>query len=432
MARTKSTTPIRREASNGWIDHRLSSEQDATKSSKANGAAISNKPISPDPRPPVAPPTHSIPEQLAQTQDAAGISQLIICIGGIYTAFITWGILQERITTTPYVSPGQTEGEIFSYTIFVNTIQAVFASMVGYAYLMFTSRDKSKTPAVFPTQGIVGPLFLVGLTQALASPFGYASLKHTGYITYILAKSCKLVPVMFLRVILYRTRYPLYKYAVVALVTTGVATFALYNPSTQKKASKGSNREDQNLTWGLFLLGVNLLFDGLTNSTQDYINAAHKPYSGPQMMCAVNSVGVLFYSSYLLSAPYLIHVLPSSVLPPAAASELVDAISFIQRHPAVLKDVLLFAICGGLGQVFIFYTLNKFSSLLLTTVTVTRKMLTMLFSVLLYGHKLTSGQWAGVGLVFGGVAAEAAVGRWEKQRKEKVLKGSYQESKKER
>lgn len=412
---------MKREASSDWIDHRLR---------QSNGIATTS--ISQSTKPPVASPTYSIPEQIAQTQEAAGLPQLIVCVGGIYTAFITWGILQERITTTPYTLPGQKEGEIFSHTIFINTVQAVFASLVGYAYLVFSSRAKAQIPAVFPTKTIVGPLFLVGLTQALASPFGYASLKHTGYITYILAKSCKLVPVMFLRVLLYRTRYPLYKYAVVALVTAGVALFALYNPSTQKKASKTSQSRDQNQPWGLFLLGVNLLFDGLTNSTQDYINAAHKPYSGPQMMCAVNSVGVLLYSSYLLSAPSLTYILPTTILPPSAASELSSAISFINRHPTVLQDILLFAVCGALGQVFIFYTLNKFSSLLLTTVTVTRKMLTMMFSVILYGHKLTPGQWAGVGLVFGGIAAEAGVGRWEKQRKDKALKGPPSESKKGR
>lgn len=432
MARTKTATPIRRQASNGWIDHRTSNESSTEKSSRSNGAMSSSRSARKLEKAPLASPTHSIPEQIAQTQEAAGLSHLFICVGGIYTTFITWGILQERITTTPYTSPGQQKGEIFSYTIFVNTVQALFASLVGYLYLILSSRDKKQIPAVFPTRNIVGPLFLVGLTQALASPFGYASLKHAGYITYILAKSCKLVPVMVLRVILYRTRYPLYKYAVVALVTAGVAMFALYNPSTRRKASKGSAQDDQNLPWGLFLLGVNLLFDGLTNSTQDYINAAHRPYSGPQMMCAVNSVGVLLYSSYLFSAPYLTNILPATVLPPAAASELVDAVSFIRRHPKVMNDILLFALSGGVGQVFIFHTLNKFSSLLLTTVTVTRKMLTMLFSVFLYGHKLTSGQWVGVGLVFGGVAAEAGVGRWEKQRKERALKSTVDETKKDR
>ncbi|KAK4937142.1 UDP-galactose transporter, partial [Elasticomyces elasticus] len=71
------------------------------------------------------------------------------------------------------------------------------------------------------------------------------------------------------------------------------------------------------------------------------------------------------------------------------------------------------------------YTLSTFSSLLLVTVTVTRKMLSMVFSVVYFGHALSSMQWAGVGLVFGGVGAEAVITRREKgAKKERARKGA--------
>ena len=69
----------------------------------------------------------------------------------------------------------------------------------------------------------------------------------------------------------------------------------------------------------------------------------------------------------------------------AAAGRIVrllqNALVFIQQHPEVGKDILAYAACGAIGQVFIFMTLSKFSSLVLVTVTVTRKMLSMIFSV---------------------------------------------------
>jgi solute carrier family 35 (UDP-galactose transporter), member B1 len=68
------------------------------------------------------------------------------------------------------------------------------------------------------------------------------------------------------------------------------------------------------------------------------------------------------------------------------------------------------------------YTLAHFSSLLLVTVTVTRKMLTMVLSVLYFGHKIQGMQWLGVGLVFGGIGAEAVITRREKAAKEKAKK----------
>ena len=85
----------------------------------------------------------------------------------------------------------------------------------------------------------------------------------------------------------------------------------------------------------------------------------------------------------------------------------------------MLTDVVAFAFCGAIGQLFIFATLEKFSSLLLVTVTVTRKMLTMILSVVWYGKSLTQGQWMGVALVFSGIGAEGLIARSEKKAKEK-------------
>ena len=63
-------------------------------------------------------------------------------------------------------------------------------------------------------------------------------------------------------------------------------------------------------------------------------------------------------------------------------------------------------------------TLSIFGSLLLVTVTVTRKMLTMIISVVWFGHSLSAMQWLGVGLVFGGIGVEAELTKREKKAKE--------------
>jgi drug/metabolite transporter (DMT)-like permease len=76
------------------------------------------------------------------------------------------------------------------------------------------------------------------------------------------------------------------------------------------------------------------------------------------------------------------------------------------------------------------YTLSTFSSVLLVTVTVTRKMFTMILSVLAFGHRLTQMQWLGVALVFGGIGVEAGIARQEKMAKE-TAKKAQQSGKKE-
>lgn len=263
---------------------------------------------------------------------------------------MTWAYLQEKLTTTRYGPPAAPE--VWHFPVFLNTVQSLFAATVGCVYLLATTPSGSSIPPIIPSTKILGPLALVAITSSLASPFGYASLAHLDYITFLLAKSCKLLPVMFLHITVFQKRYPLYKYLVVAAVTAGVAVFTLH--SGKKKKSFIS--EDANTAWGLLLLGINLLFDGLTNSTQDYIFQTFRPYSGPQMMCANNMMSTLVTGTYLLISPYLVSTglgdwIGMDVA--GSAGEMTAALDFMRRYPAVWKDVLGFAACGAVGQVFI-------------------------------------------------------------------------------
>lgn len=156
---------------------------------------------------------------------------------------------------------------------------------------------------------------------------------------------------MLLHVTVFRKRYPLYKYLVVVAVTAGVAVFTLHSGKARKSSGSGGNS-----VWGLLLLGVNLLFDGLTNSTQDYIFGAFQPYSGPQMMCANNLMSTAVTAAYLVLSPWLVHTGVGEWLGmdvAGGAGELEAALAFMRRHPGVWTDVLGFAACGAVGQVFI-------------------------------------------------------------------------------
>ncbi|KAF7879279.1 hypothetical protein EAF04_000476 [Stromatinia cepivora] len=413
MARTKQAEPLRRKSSSEYT-----SKSDAT-GSKSLSARNLNKEMNGNAPAQNGAAKSDAPSKV-KAQNEAGALQLIFAVAGIYGSFLTWALLQERLTTTPY-GP-ENAPEKFKFPVFLNTVQSLFAATVGYIYLRFDTPANSKTLPIFPSQRILLPLLIVAITSSLASPFGYASLAHIDYITFILAKSCKLLPVMFLHITLFQKRYPLYKYLVVLAVTSGVAVFTLHAGSPHAKPSKAALNPDRNTSWGLLLLGVNLLFDGLTNTTQDWIFQTFQPYKGPQMMCANNIMSTLITTSYLLLSPYLVHTGLGEYLGmdlASGAGELAGAMAFMQRHPGVWRDVLGFAACGAVGQVFIFYTLSTFSSLLLVTITVTRKMLTMILSVVWFGHKLGGKQWMGVGLVFGGIGAEGVIARREKAAKEK-------------
>ena len=345
-------------------------------------------------------------------------------MGGIYVSFLTWAFLQERITKTPYATvsrtffPKKPEGtavEYWTFPIVLNTIQSFFAAISGSCYLFV----KTGSIYAFPKKKLVWPLLLISITASLASPFGYASLAHVDYLTYVLAKSCKLLPVMALHIALFGKRYPISKYLVVIAVTAGVVIFTLYQPS--KKSSVKQALDTKSRILGLSLLGVNLLFDGITNTVQDQLFSS-KQINGVQMMIASNVMMTALTVSYLLVTPLVPKELIPEFLPLDNANEVASAYQFLIAHPSVLTDVLGFAVCGAFGQLFIYATLERFDSILLVTVTVTRKMLTMVLSLVWFGKKLSPGQWGGVGLVFGGIATEGWMSRQEKVRKKMMPK----------
>lgn len=410
MARRKQVAPMQR-INSGEIMQPLPDAAEQT-------AAYTNGHIEPSATAKFNPKTKT-----TSSRPNAGPLQLTICVGGIYASFLTWGLLQERITKTAFEShpdfllPSSSH-EYFRFPIFLNTIQSLFAFFSGSIYLLSTT-----TGSILPSRAALSPLLLIALTSALASPFGYASLAHVDYLTFVLAKSCKLLPVMFLHVTLYRKRYPLSKYLIVAAVTAGVAIFTLYHPPKTSGSKLKSPAPAKSSYYGLALLAINLLFDGLTNTTQDHIFSSPAKYgrvTGPQMMAITNIASAVLMALYLLLTPHI----PQTLLPvfaqTANINELSSALAFLQRHPSVLYDVLGFAACGAIGQLFIFATLERFSSLLLVTVTVTRKMLTMVLSVVWYGKSLTGGQWGGVALVFGGIGTEALLSAKEKRAKERA------------
>ncbi|GAA5908746.1 uncharacterized protein JCM6883_004158 [Sporobolomyces salmoneus] len=385
--------------------------------------------------------------QVAQRQPNGGTKlnpyvQFGICVGGIYVSFLVWAICQERLSTTPYASNSllhPTHDKFCSIT-FINTIQSFFSILSSLFFLLLSRPSSSSsfrltfglpsssTPrGPQSTRSLLRLYALIALLATLAAPFGFLSLSHISFPTLLLGKSCKLVPVLLMNILLYRRKFPLHKYLLVGLVTIGIWLFMINKPTTTSSNGKGGGGRESSSLLGLALLGINLIMDGIVNSTQDQLFKQFPFVSGPQMMFFMNSFSLLF-NLVSLFLPFSFY--PSSFLPTHASSknysysnELSHSLSFLQTHPSILKDILLFGLTGSIGQLFIFLTLSTYGSLTLVTITVTRKMCTMLLSVLVFKHELTRGQWAGVGLVFGAVVVEALVGIREKKGKAKKVPG---------
>ena len=180
-------------------------------------------------------------------------------------------------------------------------------------------------------------------------------------------------------------------------------------------------------------LTSSLFIDGLTNSTQDQIFATYKQFTGQQMMFIMAILTQFLLLPFLilplpshpssllhhLPIPLVTHLGPQIPAAPITFAQpaFVESIQFLFSHPTAVKPLLAFACLGGLGQLFIFETIQHFGSLTLVMVTVTRKLFTMLLSVIVFHHDLSSAQWLGVAVVFSGIGVEAAMKRRDMMRR---------------
>ncbi|WFD44134.1 UDP-galactose transporter [Malassezia psittaci] len=393
-----------------------------------------------------------------------GVVQLAMCAAMIYCMFLVWGILQEKITSTVYTTGRDIhdplgEHERFEYGVLLNAVQALFSCLAVSVYLLVTNsrgtgskqslmsrlglevltpkgcqqalvaRGKESSVAHEPrgVNRFLSPLLqqylMISAMQSTGSWLSIVSLRFLSFPAITLAKSSKLVPVLLMNVLLYRRKFAPYKYAVVFLVTLGVYMFMALGKAGAKKQGPGGSRGHI----GLILLAVHLLLDGTINSTQDNVFATYGTdlVTGTQMMLVMNAISASYMSLALLLPEGLAQLLHphwiaavlvgdswARPMAPSYTPQLVAGAQFLLRHPDAALDVAMYAMAGAAGQIAIFETLERFGSLTLVSITVTRKLFTMLLSIMVYKHHLQSMQWVGIAIVFGGLFLEVR----EKQR----------------
>lgn len=120
--------------------------------------------------------------------DRSRLLSLALAVLGVYGSFLSWGVLQERVSTTQYMDPKDPEGQpkYFKQFIFLNLCQSLAAIVVAWLYLRFQG-----IPLGSQKMDLIGKFFTVAFLNSIASPFGYASLQYIDYPTMILGKSCK-------------------------------------------------------------------------------------------------------------------------------------------------------------------------------------------------------------------------------------------------
>ncbi|KAH6756338.1 UDP-galactose transporter 3 [Perilla frutescens var. hirtella] len=319
---------------------------------------------------------------------------LAFCVAGIWAAYIYQGILQETVSTKRFGA----DGKRFEHLAFLNLAQNVVCLIWSFMMIKIWS-DGGKGGAPWWSY------WSAGITNTIGPAMGIEALKYISYPAQVLAKSSKMIPVMLMGTLVYGIKYTVPEYVCTFLVAGGVSSFALSKTSS-KTISKLAH---PNAPLGYGLCFLNLAFDGFTNATQDSLTARYPKTSAWNIMLGMNLWGTIYNMVFMFGWPSAIGY---------------DAVRFCQNHPEAAWDILLYCLCGAVGQNFIFLTISQFGSLTNTTITTTRKFVSIVVSSLLSGNPLSEKQWTSVVMVFSGLSFQIYL-KWKKvQRMQKKRKST--------
>ena len=310
--------------------------------------------------------------------------KLIFYVIGLYSSFVYWGFLQEKITATKYTNVNDGHSYNWQYPFALN----VFMGLATFVMAVIGDAMSTSSPSI-PIWVFAKP----AITCAIASPIGYIALDYISFPLVVLTKSSKPVPVMLVGVLLYGRKYPWYKYVSVLLLCGGIALFSFSNSSKPGKEIAALTQ-----LIGICLVLVNLFLDGYTNNHQDYI-FKHYEATSLQMMKYVNLWQVVYLVGYL-TVCYVLW---------GEDSEAANAYKLFLGSAPLRYDVLMFCVCASVGQLFIFATMKEFGSLTWVTLSITRKLFTIIVSIVMFNHTIVPLQGLGIVSVFAGMVLEVAM-----------------------
>ncbi|KAD3642228.1 hypothetical protein E3N88_31452 [Mikania micrantha] len=272
--------------------------------------------------------------------------------------------------------------------------EAVMATVESAVIKLWPSNDTGRAPW--------WSYWSAGITNTIGPAMGIEALKYISYPAQVLAKSSKMIPVMLMGTLVYGIRYTFPEYICTLLVAGGVSAFALAK-SSSKTISKLAH---PNAPLGYGLCFLNLAFDGFTNATQDSISARCPKTGAWDIMLGMNLWGAIYNFVFMFGWPQ---------------ASGYQAVEFCKNHPEAGWDILYYCLCGAIGQNFIFFTISRFGSLTNTTITTTRKFVSIVVSSVVSGNPLSRKQWGSVVMVFSGLSYQIYL-KWQKlQKKRKAL-----------
>jgi solute carrier family 35 (UDP-galactose transporter), member B1 len=144
---------------------------------------------------------------------------------------------------------------------------------------------------------------------------------------------------------------------------------------------------------GLVFLLVSLALDGVTAGLQKRL-LQHSALSGRP-----TTFDFVLYTSFAMFAV-------SATISVAFTTDFTTGTLFLQQNPVVARMVGWAILCSAVGQSFIYYTIATFDPFVCSTITTSRKILSVMWSVGTKGHQLSNQGNVGLGLAMSALLME--------------------------
>lgn len=291
---------------------------------------------------------------------------LMYCFAGLMCSYLTWGVLQEKIMTQEYINfEGKTSH--FKDSQFLVFANRLLAFSIAAICIKMRQEPRHRTPFYKYTYA--------SFSNIMSAWFQYEALKFVNFPTQVLAKSCKIIPVMLMGKIMSRTKYECYEYLTAVLISLGMVFF-MTGSAEDKRVSSVTT------ITGVFLLAMYMVFDSFTANWQGSLFKSYS-MSPIQMMCGVNLSSTIFTAASL-----------------SMQGGFMDSLNFATEHPKFIFDCIILSISSTIGQLFIFYTISVFGPVVFTIIMTLRQAAAILLSCIIYNHSISVLGVFGVIIVF--------------------------------
>mmetsp|Transcript_69670 Transcript_69670/g.129993 ORF Transcript_69670/g.129993 Transcript_69670/m.129993 type:complete len:752 (-) Transcript_69670:215-2470(-) len=297
----------------------------------------------------------------------------------LHACYITYGILKEQIVTQDRIAS--------PVLILATRLMSVLCA--GTAMLASEGKLSLEGPPVHH-------FFAFGMSNELSTWAGYAVLNYVSFPVQIMAKSCKMLPSMLMGRIVNKTQYRLTQYlqAIGAMICVTVMHLSEEAGPSKQVASDVDDADASsqlvNALIGVCLLGVFFVADGFTSQWQTALYKKHPELTQTKMMLMGNLFGTFITLASIASR----------------WSTVSKSLLMALEHPAVLGRIFLLGLSGAMGQFCIYTAIKLLGSLAFTWIMTARQLISVLISLVLFGHGVSPLKLVCIMTVFGIMSAK--------------------------